>query len=166
MGSRHSAGLACLLLAHCVDLGSKIAVRRKLSSRIAWAAASRHGEAIAPIFVGRGAPSLLASFMSVSGRSHRYACGYFALLVHRRDRVIVQAVLRADSPALADPRRRHRRCADRLRCIPEGDRPSAAFCGGAAVQRWTVMERGGHFAAMERPEALAAEIRAFFREIR
>jgi pimeloyl-ACP methyl ester carboxylesterase len=31
------------------------------------------------------------------------------------------------------------------------------------IQRWTVMARGGHFAAMEQPEALADEIRAFFR---
>ena len=31
------------------------------------------------------------------------------------------------------------------------------------IQRWTVMPKGGHFAAMEQPEALASEIRAFFR---
>jgi pimeloyl-ACP methyl ester carboxylesterase len=31
------------------------------------------------------------------------------------------------------------------------------------IQRWTPMPRGGHFAAMEQPDALAAEIRAFFR---
>ena len=34
------------------------------------------------------------------------------------------------------------------------------------LRRWTVMERGGHFAAMEQPEALAAEIREFFRPLR
>ncbi len=34
------------------------------------------------------------------------------------------------------------------------------------VQRWTEMPRGGHFAAMEEPEALAEEIRAFFRPLR
>jgi microsomal epoxide hydrolase len=34
------------------------------------------------------------------------------------------------------------------------------------IRRWTVMPRGGHFAAMEQPEALAAEIRAFFRPLR
>jgi pimeloyl-ACP methyl ester carboxylesterase len=34
------------------------------------------------------------------------------------------------------------------------------------IQRWTVMPRGGHFAAMEQPDALAAEIRAFFRTLR
>ncbi len=34
------------------------------------------------------------------------------------------------------------------------------------IRRWTVMPKGGHFAAMEQPEALAAEVRAFFRELR
>jgi pimeloyl-ACP methyl ester carboxylesterase len=34
------------------------------------------------------------------------------------------------------------------------------------VQRWTQMPRGGHFAAMEEPELLAEEIRAFFRPLR
>ena len=30
------------------------------------------------------------------------------------------------------------------------------------LRRWTVMEKGGHFAALEQPRPLAAEIRAFF----
>lgn len=34
------------------------------------------------------------------------------------------------------------------------------------IQRWTMMPAGGHFAAMEEPEALAADIRAFFRPFR
>jgi microsomal epoxide hydrolase len=34
------------------------------------------------------------------------------------------------------------------------------------IRRWTVMQRGGHFAAMEQPEALAAEVQAFFRPLR
>ena len=34
------------------------------------------------------------------------------------------------------------------------------------LQRWSVMERGGHFAAMEQPEALAHEIRELFRPLR
>jgi microsomal epoxide hydrolase len=34
------------------------------------------------------------------------------------------------------------------------------------IQRWTSMDRGGHFAALEQPEALAADIRAFFRPFR
>ena len=34
------------------------------------------------------------------------------------------------------------------------------------VQRWTEMPRGGHFAAMEEPEKLAEDIRAWFRQFR
>jgi microsomal epoxide hydrolase len=34
------------------------------------------------------------------------------------------------------------------------------------IQRWTPMPAGGHFAALEEPEALAADMRAFFRELR
>jgi pimeloyl-ACP methyl ester carboxylesterase len=34
------------------------------------------------------------------------------------------------------------------------------------VVRWTEFDRGGHFAAMEEPDLLVADIRAFFRELR
>jgi pimeloyl-ACP methyl ester carboxylesterase len=34
------------------------------------------------------------------------------------------------------------------------------------IQRWSVMPRGGHFAALEEPQALAEDIRAFFRPLR
>jgi pimeloyl-ACP methyl ester carboxylesterase len=34
------------------------------------------------------------------------------------------------------------------------------------VQRWTVMPGGGHFAALEQPELLVEDIRAFFRPLR
>jgi microsomal epoxide hydrolase len=34
------------------------------------------------------------------------------------------------------------------------------------IRRWSVMEKGGHFAALEQPELLAQEVRAFFRELR
>jgi len=33
------------------------------------------------------------------------------------------------------------------------------------IKRWTVMPRGGHFAAMEQPKLLADDIRAFFHEL-
>ena len=33
------------------------------------------------------------------------------------------------------------------------------------IRRWSVMQRGGHFAALEEPEALAREIRAFFQPL-
>jgi len=54
----------------------------------------------------------------------------------------------------------------------------AAFAGEVAVpprewvarvydvQRWTAFAKGGHFAAMEQPQALAEDIRAFFRPLR
>lgn len=34
------------------------------------------------------------------------------------------------------------------------------------IQRWTAMAAGGHFAALEQPEALVADVRAFFRDYR
>ncbi|MEZ5854407.1 MAG: alpha/beta fold hydrolase [Hyphomicrobiaceae bacterium] len=34
------------------------------------------------------------------------------------------------------------------------------------IRQWTVMEKGGHFAAMEQPEALARDIQEFFRPLR
>lgn len=37
---------------------------------------------------------------------------------------------------------------------------------GYNVQRWTEMPRGGHFAAAEEPELLAADLRTFFRQFR
>ena len=37
---------------------------------------------------------------------------------------------------------------------------------GYNIQRWTRMPAGGHFAALEQPELLAQEIRAFFRPLR
>jgi pimeloyl-ACP methyl ester carboxylesterase len=34
------------------------------------------------------------------------------------------------------------------------------------IVRWTELDRGGHFLAMEAPEALVADVRAFFRTVR
>jgi pimeloyl-ACP methyl ester carboxylesterase len=34
------------------------------------------------------------------------------------------------------------------------------------IRRWTVMPKGGHFAAMEQPDALAEDVRAFYRPLR
>jgi microsomal epoxide hydrolase len=34
------------------------------------------------------------------------------------------------------------------------------------IRRWSVMARGGHFAALEQPDALAQEVRAFLRPLR
>ena len=37
---------------------------------------------------------------------------------------------------------------------------------GFNITRWTRMPRGGHFAALEEPQLLAEELRAFFRPLR
>jgi microsomal epoxide hydrolase len=34
------------------------------------------------------------------------------------------------------------------------------------IRRWSVMGKGGHFAALEQPEALVREVREFFRPLR
>jgi microsomal epoxide hydrolase len=34
------------------------------------------------------------------------------------------------------------------------------------IRRWSIMPRGGHFAALEQPELLADEVRVFFRDLR
>jgi pimeloyl-ACP methyl ester carboxylesterase len=44
--------------------------------------------------------------------------------------------------------------------------PSVAATMYTDIRRWTPMAKGGHFAAMEQPEALAHEIAAFFRPLR
>ena len=40
--------------------------------------------------------------------------------------------------------------------------PRAVAARGTNLQRWTLMERGGHFGPSEEPEAMARELRAFF----
>lgn len=44
--------------------------------------------------------------------------------------------------------------------------PRAWLEGRFNIQRWTEFEKGGHFAAMERPAELLEDIRAFFRTLR
>ncbi len=44
--------------------------------------------------------------------------------------------------------------------------PRALAERGYNIVRWTVMPRGGHFAALEQPELLAEDLRAFFRRLR
>jgi pimeloyl-ACP methyl ester carboxylesterase len=43
---------------------------------------------------------------------------------------------------------------------------SVAEASYTDIRRWTRMEKGGHFAAMEQPAALAADVAAFFRALR
>jgi epoxide hydrolase len=42
----------------------------------------------------------------------------------------------------------------------------AATAGSAANLDWSEFDRGGHFAAMEAPELLVGDVRAFFRTLR
>jgi hypothetical protein len=44
----------------------------------------------------------------------------------------------------------------------EGDMPREWMERLFAIRRWTSMPRGGHFAAAEAPDLLAADIAAFF----
>jgi pimeloyl-ACP methyl ester carboxylesterase len=44
--------------------------------------------------------------------------------------------------------------------------PRALAERGYNIARWTVMPRGGHFAAMEQPDLLAEDLREFFRPLR
>src|SRR5205807_2078619 len=44
--------------------------------------------------------------------------------------------------------------------------PRALAERGYNITRWTIMPKGGHFAAMEQPELLAQDLREFFRPLR
>ncbi|MBD2701228.1 epoxide hydrolase [Spirosoma sp. BT702] len=51
--------------------------------------------------------------------------------------------------------------------FPKDNPPPREFAErGLNIQRWSEMPHGGHFAALEEPEALADEFRAFFRTLR
>jgi pimeloyl-ACP methyl ester carboxylesterase len=56
----------------------------------------------------------------------------------------------------------------RLRVLPREIRhPPRSFAEQVFnIQRWTEMPRGGHFAALEAPELLAADVTTFFRALR
>ena len=47
-------------------------------------------------------------------------------------------------------------------------RPPRAFAEATFpnLRRWTIFDKGGHFAAMEQPEALARDVQTFFRDLR
>lgn len=49
--------------------------------------------------------------------------------------------------------------------VPEGNPPREWFERLYDLRRWTVMARGGHFAAAEEPGLLASDLAAFFAEI-
>ena len=103
------------------------------------------------------------------GQPRRDAGQHLALLVHRRDRLVVLAVLCAHARAVADPGRRDRsRCRWAMRNFRKeilSPPRSLAETTYTDIRRWTTMPKGGHFAALEQPEALAREVIAFFQEL-
>jgi hypothetical protein len=46
--------------------------------------------------------------------------------------------------------------------VPEGEPPRSWYERLYAIERWTVFDRGGHFAAAEVPDLLAGDLAAFF----
>jgi pimeloyl-ACP methyl ester carboxylesterase len=50
--------------------------------------------------------------------------------------------------------------------VREGEVPRSWYERLYAIHRWTIFPRGGHFAAAEEPDLLAADIRAFFDDLR
>jgi pimeloyl-ACP methyl ester carboxylesterase len=46
--------------------------------------------------------------------------------------------------------------------VPEGEPPRSLFERLYEIERWTVFSRGGHFAAIEVPDLLAADIKEHF----
>jgi pimeloyl-ACP methyl ester carboxylesterase len=44
--------------------------------------------------------------------------------------------------------------------------PRAVLEANSNMKRWTLMERGGHFAPSEAPDLLVADVREFFRDLR
>jgi pimeloyl-ACP methyl ester carboxylesterase len=49
--------------------------------------------------------------------------------------------------------------------VPEGEPPRELFERLYDIRRWTVFDRGGHFAASEVPDLLAADVRAHFEDV-
>ena len=49
--------------------------------------------------------------------------------------------------------------------VPEGEVPRAYLERLYNIQRWTIFPRGGHFAQIEEPAAVAADLIAFFHDL-
>ena len=69
---------------------------------------------------------------------------YLAVLVHRRDRLFVLALLRSVARPVADPKRRDGRCADGICGVPEGNHPPASVDRAADVHQHSALD--GHAA--------------------
>src|SRR6185503_12990678 len=76
-----------------------------------------------------------------ANRARRPPDERLALLVYRRDRLIVLAVLLAHARWLADPARKDDRRAGRLRRVPQGNPAAAALPRGEDLHRHPALER-------------------------
>jgi pimeloyl-ACP methyl ester carboxylesterase len=73
----------------------------------------------------------------------------------------------AADPFSLGPGERVERPTGVLRLAKEAPFPPRSYVErGYRVVRWTEVDRGGHFAAWEEPEAFVADVRAFFRPLR
>ena len=106
---------------------------------------------------------LRAAIPSRCFTKRRAADQHHAVLGDRRNRLVVLAILCSDARALADPGgKQDRRCLPATPQFPaEILRPPRSVAEKVYnIQRWTKMEQGGHFAALEQPEALVREVRS------
>ncbi len=91
------------------------------------------------------------------------------LLVHRRDRIVVLHLLFPRSPTLDDPDGAAVTAPTAYAEFPkEMLHPPRSLAEPmfTNIRRWTIMPKGGHFAAMEQPDALAEDVRTFYRSLR
>jgi pimeloyl-ACP methyl ester carboxylesterase len=103
-----------------------------------------------------------------ASRRHRLAAHeYHALLGDRGDQLVVLAVLRGAARAVARSLMRSSTAAAYASFPREIRHPPRSFAEQVFnIERWTEMPRGGHFAALEAPELLAADVTTFFPALR
>jgi len=104
-----------------------------------------------------------------SGASRRTCCSRISCCTgHGSHQRGLLALLGAPPRTLAAQRPDAGAGADGVRRVSQGDSASPALLGGIGVSQPPPRDAdaaGGHFAALEEPEALAADIRAFFRGV-
>src|SRR5262249_47048859 len=99
----------------------------------------------------------------------RTAHQHHAVLGHGRHQLLLLALLRALSRPLAPTGEgKHVGAPPPYGLSPrETVRPPRSWAERVYnIRRWTVMPAGGHFAALEEPQALVDDLRAFFRDLR
>jgi epoxide hydrolase len=99
-------------------------------------------------------------------QSRHLADQHHVLLGAERGRIIRPPVLRG-APRRRHGRRRARAGPSALAVFPRESPVARRWMEERFdLRRWTVMPRGGHFPALEQPELLLEDVRAFFRDLR